>query len=524
MFKDKNEKVIYVGKAASLKARVRSYFQISPVYPIQNSKLVKEIADIDYIVTKSSAEALNLESNLIKEYKPKFNLRLKDDKKYPYIKISKYEEFPRISLTRDLTDKKAAYYGPYTDVTGVKKTLRLIKNLFPIRNCNKKLDSHKLERPCLNYYMKQCSAPCAGKITREQYQKLVNSVGMFLEGRMNEVLRSLKKQMKLVSKNQQYELAVKLREKAKNIEKITEKQKVNLLSTKDDDYIGIAKSDEKAIYICMLMVRRGKLIGQENFLLGPNNMFSDAEILESFIKQFYSKTSFIPATINVPFDIKDKSIIEDWLQSKIEHKVVLHVPKRGTGFELLNMASKNAKLKLESSFLEKKKVDILKSLKKILKSPTIPYIIEGFDVSNISGKEAVGAMVSFRGGEPDKNNWRRFKIKQTCGMDDYAMMREIVHRRYSRLLDECGQMPDLILIDGGRGHLSSAADEISKLGIDDVCIIALAKEQEHIFIKNKSKPIVLPRDSKELQLLQHIRDEAHRFAHSYHKKLRDKIP
>jgi len=345
-----------------------------------------------------------------------------------------------------------------------------------------------------------------------------------LEGRMNEVLRSLKKQMKLVSKNQQYELAAKLREKVKNIEKITEKQKVNLLSTKNDDYIGIAKSDKKAICICMLMVRGGKLIGQENFLLEPNNMFSDTEILESFINQFYSKTSFIPVTINVPFDIKDKSVIEAWLQKKIGHKVAVHVPKRGTKFELLNMASKNARLKLESRFLEKKKSDILKSLKRILKSPAIPHIIEGFDVSNISGKEAVGAMVSFKSGEPDKNNWRRFKIKQTCGIDDYAMIREIVRRRYSRLLHEGGQMPDLILIDGGRGHLSSASDEINKLGIDGISIIALAKAEEHIFIKNKSKPIVLPRDSKELQLLQHIRDEAHRFAHSYHKKLRNKIP
>ena len=520
IFKDKNGKVIYLGKAASLKDRVGSYFQTSPIYPTKNSKLVKEIADIDYIVTKSSAEALNLECNLIKEYKPEFNLRLKDDKKYPYIKISKYEEFPRLCLTRDLTDKKAAFYGPYPDVTGAKKTLRLIRNLFPIRNCNKKLDSHKLKRPCLNYYIKQCSGPCAGKITREQYQELVNSVRMFLEGRMNEVLRSLKKQMKLASKNQQYELAVNLREKVKNIEKITEKQKVNLLSTKNDDYIGIAKSDEKVIYICMFMVRSGKLIGQENFLLEPNNMFSDMEILESFIKQFYSKTSFIPATINVPFDIKDKSVIEDWLQSKIGHKVAVHVPKRGTKFELLNMASKNARLKLESRFLEKKKSDILKSLKRILKSPAIPHIIEGFDVSNISGKEAVGAMVSFKSGEPDKNNWRRFKIKQTCGIDDYAMIREIVHRRYSRLLHEGGQMPDLILIDGGRGHLSSVAGEIDKLGIYNVYVIALAKEQEYIFIKNKSKPIVLPRDSKELQLLQHIRDEAHRFAHNYHEKLR----
>lgn len=518
IFKGKNGKVIYVGKAVSLKGRVGSYFQTSPV---KNSKLVKEIADIDYIVTKSSAEALNLECNLIKEYKPKFNLRLKDDKKYPYIKISKYDAFPRISLTRDLTDKKAIFYGPYTDVSGAKKTLRLIRNLFPIRNCNKKLDSHKLERSCLNYYIKQCSGPCAGKITREQYQELVNSVRMFLEGRMNEVLRSLKKQMKLASKNQQYELAVKLREKVKNTEKITEKQKVNLLSTKNDDYIGIAKSDEKVIYICMFMVRSGKLIGQENFLLEPNNMFSDMETLESFIKQFYSKTSFIPATINVPFDIKDKSVIEDWLQSKIGHKVAVHVPKRGTKFELLNMASKNARLKLEPSFMEKKEADVLKSLKKILKSPTIPYIIEGFDVSNISGKEAVGAMVSFRDGEPDKNNWRRFKIKQTCGMDDYAMMREIVHRRYSRLMHEDSQMPDLILIDGGRGHLSSASDEINKLGIDDVCIVALAKAEEHIFVRGKSKPIILPRNSKPLQLLQHIRDEAHRFAHSYHKKLRN---
>ena len=446
---------------------------------------------------------------------------MKDGKKYPYIKISKYEEFPRICLTRDLTDKEATFYGPYADLRGVKKTLRLIRNLFPIRNCNKKLGSHKLERPCLNYYMKQCSGPCAGKITRKQYQKLVNSVGMFLEGRMNDVLRSLKKQMKLASRNQQYELAVKLREKVENIEKITEKQKVNLLSTKDDDYIGIAKSDEKVICICMLMVRRGKLIGQENFLLEPDNMFSDTEILESFIKQFYSKTSFIPATINVPFDIKDKSIIEDWLQSKIGHKVAVHVPKRGTKFELLNMARKNARLKLESRFLEKKKPDnILKSLKRIFKIPVVPYIIEGFDVSNISGKEVVGAMVSFKDGEPDKNNWRRFKIKQTRGIDDYAMMREIVLRRYSRLLREGGQMPDLILIDGGRGHLSSAVVEIDKLGINDVCIIALAKAEEHIFVRGKSNPIILPRNSKPLQLLQHIRDEAHRFAHSYHKKLR----
>ena len=266
--------------------------------------------------------------------------------------------------------------------------------------------------------------------------------------------------------------------------------------------------------------RRGKLIGQENFLLEPDNMFSDTEILESFIKQFYSKTSFIPATINVPFDIKDGSIIEDWLQSKIGHKVAVHVPKRGTRFELLNMARKNARLKLESSFMEKKKSDILKSLKRILKSPTIPHIIEGFDVSNISGKEAVGAMVNFRGAEPDKNNWRRFKIKQTCGMDDYAMIREIVNRRYSRLMHEDGQMPDLILIDGGRGHLSSASNEIDKLGIDGISIVALAKAEEHIFVRGKSNPIILPRNSKPLQLLQHIRDEAHRFAHSYHKKLR----
>ncbi len=462
--------------------------------------------------------------NLIKKYKPKFNIRLKDDKKYPYIKISKYEEFPRICLTRDIADKKAVYYGPYTDVIGLKKTLRLIRNLFPIRNCNKKLDSHKLEQPCLNYHIKQCSGPCAGKITREQYHRLVNSVEMFLEGRMKEVLRSLKKQMKLAGKNQQYELAAKLREKAENIEKITEKQKVNLISTKDEDYIGIAKSGKKTIHICVLMVRKGKLIEQESFLLEPNDIFSDTEILESFIKQFYSKTSFIPVAINVPFDIKDKCIIEDWLQEKIGHKVAVHVPKRGTKFELLNMAGKNARLKLESSSADKNKPDnVLKSLKSIVKSHTIPHIIEGFDVSNVSGKEAVGAMVSFKEGEPDKNNWRKFKIKQTRGIDDYAMMQEIVRRRYSRLLREGGQMPDLILIDGGRGHLSSASNEIDKLGIDNVCIIALAKAEEHIFVRGKSNPIILSRNSKPLQLLQRIRDEAHRFAHSYHKKLRNKI-
>jgi len=482
--------------------------------------LIKEIADIDYIATKSSTEALNLEINLIKEYKPKFNLRLKDDKKYPYIKINKYEEFPRICLTRDITDKKAVYYGPYVDVIGLKKTLRLIRNLFPIRSCNKKLDSHKLGRTCLNYHIKQCSGPCAGKITREQYHKLVNNVEMFLEGRMKEVLRSLKKQMKLAGKNQQYELAVELREKVKNIEKITEKQKVNLFSTKNEDYIGMAKNGKKSICMYILMIRKGKLIGQEHFLLEPNDIFSDTEIMESFIKQFYSKTSFIPRGINIPFNIKDKSIIENWLQEKIGRKAVIHVPKRGTKFEFLNMAVENARLKLELKSLDTKKADILISMKKILKSRTIPHVIEGFDVSNISGKEAVGAMVSFKDGEPDKNNWRRFKIKQTLGIDDYAMMREIVHRRYSRLLHEGGQMPDLILIDGGRGHLSSVAGEIDKLGIYNVYIIALAKEQEHIFVRGKSKPIILPRNSKPLQLLQHIRDEAHRFAHSYHEKLR----
>ncbi len=515
LMKDKGGNILYVGKALSLRKRVKSYFS-----PTSNPKIIAltdSVSDADYIVTDSQAEALMLECNLIKKYHPRYNVRLRDDKKYPFIKVSA-GSFPYICITRTLKMDGSKYYGPYTSAGAVRKAIKLMKKLFMLRSCKKDIKSPS--RTCLYYDLEQCIAPCTGKITEEEYGELVHSACLFLEGKAKKLIRQLRGQMKAEGDALHFEKAAIIRDRISALERIFEEQKMVSSSGEDEDYIAFAIEADLAC-VGLFPVREGKIVGQEQFLLEGVEKSSPSEILSSFVKQYYVSSSFLPGTIFLQEPIDDMELIREWLEEKKGGKVKILIPKRGRRHELIKRLEKNSALRLEE-VTSRREEDAVIQLKKLLALEVLPSRIEAFDISQTGGEEAVGSMVVFNGGLPERREYRRFRVQYAPGRDDCAQISEIVLRRYRKVLAGGKELPDLVLVDGGPGQLNSALFSLKELGITDIPVIALAKQYEHVFCEGVSEPLILPPASRALQLMRHIRDEAHRFATGFHRRLRRK--
>ncbi len=508
LMKDAEDRILYVGKAKSLKKRVKSYFRqdLDP----KTRALMRQFHHMEYMVTDTEKEALILESNLIKKHMPRYNIRLKDDKRYPYIQVTN-ERFPRVLITRRVIDDGSYYYGPFPEANPLRKMVKFLKALFKVRDCK------RMDGPCLNYQIDLCNAPCDKKITEENYKKLVDNVSMFFEGKFDEIMAALKKEMDEAAKNHEYEKAAVLRDQIGSVDGVLEKQKMEFTRSLDQDVIASA-SDKELACVVVFSVREGKIIGKDDFLMSGAENTSEEKIISAFLKQYYTGPRHVPAEIIVKKNVEDLKLIEEWLSEKREAPVSIEVPSDGVGYRLVRMVSKNAEIILNH---QKEVKGALVDLKKYLGIPKIPKRIEAFDISNISGKLAVASMVVFENGTPKKNSYRKYKI-QTPGPDDYAMMREVLERRYTNHMTSDTPEPDLVLVDGGKGQLNIATDVFKSIGMDDVPVIGLAKEFEHVFIPQTPSPLILPKTSEALLLLQRIRDEAHRFAVSYHKKLRSK--
>jgi len=547
LFLDKDRQVIYAGKAASLVKRVRSYFS-KKIFDPKTQKLVEKIKDIDYIVTSSEVEALNLEIDLIKQYKPLFNVRYVDDKSYPFVKVTLGEEFPTAIITRILGgDEEVGFFGPYTNVKSVRGTLKVAHRLFPIRNCKYDISSEKRvrKRPCLRYYLGLCSGPCVGLVGNKDYKQLVDQFCLFLKGNVGELVEELSQEMQKVAENLEFERAAVLRDKISSLKRfLKEGEKVFEADGVTRDFVGMARWNEEICFE-IFRVKDGRIINYDRMI--SENVpvsISDKGALREFIKQYYhSVLDDVPDELvlqpslafsegdidDLAEDLGEDEVISCWLSEKKGSPVKLVFPSEGRKLELVELAEKNAELHLKEGVLKEEEIqmdeekDFGKEVQNLLGLLAPPKRIEAVDISNIRGSNAVGSLVVFEDWEPKKSDYRRFKIRTVIGIDDFAMIGEVVYRRYKRLLEEGGRLPDLLLIDGGKGQLSAAINSLKKLGIDEgVPVIAVAKKFEEIFVKGKSKPLRLPEDDDILLFLRRIRDEAHRFAISYHKMVRRK--
>lgn len=507
IMKDKDEKIIYIGKAKNLIKRVQSYFRKNLDRP-KTKILMDHFNSLEYIVTNSEKEALILEANLIKKHKPTYNIRLKDDKRYPYVKITN-EKFPRLLITRNIT-KNGSYYGPFTDVGSVKKTVKFLKSLFKIRTCR------NMDGPCLNSQIDLCYAPCDDEISKEEYNEIIDKIDLFFQGKYSVIVKNLKKEMMEAASEQNYEKAAVLRDQIQSIEEVMDKQFVELADDDlDQDVIAISEYKDNFVIVVMA-VRNGKIVGKDDFLMNGTEYDSVEEVEYSFIQQYYGYNRHIPKQIIINQGIGDVSLLEDWLTDLRGNRVYIKVPEKGIKLRLVNMAQKNAEIIVHQ---KKKLENALIELKKYLKLEKLPRVIEGYDISNISGKLAVGSKVSFLDAKPNKKKYRHFKIN-TPGPNDFEMMKELLTKRFERI--DKDEEPDLIVIDGGKGQLGMACQVLKENNLEHIPIIGLAKEFEEIYIPNTSRPIIIPKDNKALYLLQQVRDESHRFAITYHRKLRSK--
>jgi excinuclease ABC subunit C len=530
LLKGENGDVLYIGKAINLRSRVRSYFHASATYPPKLQHLVWSVADVDFIVTDSELEALILECNLIKKYRPHFNVRLKDDKRYPYIKVTWQDDFPRVEVVRRMKSDGARYFGPYTSSSAMRQTLELLRRIFPYLTCNRKITGAD-DRACLYYHIKRCLGPCIGAVSREEYREMMNQVCLFLQGKGEEIVSSLRGQMESAAEAMEFERAASLRDQIQAIEQVTERQRVVSSSMSDQDAIALARRDGEAC-VQVFFVRGGKLVGREYFLMDGAEDVEAEEILASFLKQFYDHAAYVPPEVLLPVRVDEARLIEQWLRDKRGTKVLLHVPRRGAKRALVDMVVENATQTLSHLVareqLEQERAEAaLADLQAQLGLSTVPSRIEAYDISNIQGTAATGSMVVFVEGMPLKSQYRRFKIRTVQRADDYAMMQEVLRRRFRRAIvretaaeNTWAQLPDLIVIDGGKGQLNAALEVRAEYGLEDVPIVGLAKAQEQIFTPGQANPVSLPLDSPALQLMQHVRDEAHRFAISYHQRLR----
>ena len=533
---DEKDAIIYVGKAISLKNRVRQYFQSSRNKGAKIEQMVTHISRFEYIVTDSELEALVLECNLIKEHRPKYNTMLMDDKTYPFIKVTVNEPFPRVMMARRMKKDKAKYFGPYTSAGAVKDTIELIRKLYHIRSCNRSLpkDIGK-ERPCLNYHIHQCYAPCQGYISREEYRKSIDEVVRFLNGNYDPILKELEEKMLDASENLEFEKAIEYRELLASVQKIAQKQKITDTAGDDRDIIAMASEGEDAV-VQVFFIRGGRLIGRDHFYLKIAENDTKSEILSSFIKQFYAGTPYIPAELMLPEEIEDQEIIEEWLTTRREHKVRLRIPKKGTKEKLVELAQKNAQMVLKNDKERLKReegrtIGAVKELEKILGLTGI-IRMEAYDISNTNGFDSVGSMVVYEHGKPKRNDYRKFKIKSVQGPDDYASMNEVLTRRFEHGLRERQDesetggfqaFPDLIMMDGGRGQVNIALEVLEKLNLH-ISVCGMVKDDNHrtrgLYFNNVELPI--DRNSECFRLITRIQDEAHRFAITFHRQLRSK--
>ena len=517
---DAEGKVIYVGKAVVLKNRVRSYFRNLASHTPKVRAMVEKIAEIETIVTSSEVEALILECNLIKKYRPRYNISLKDDKTYPYLKVTVQEDFPRLFATRRLSRDGAKYYGPYADAGAMHATVKLLRGMFPLRTCRKM----NPDRPCLNYHIKRCLAPCAGYVSKDEYRKMIQSVCMVLDGRTAELERDLKRRMQEAAENYAFEEAARLRDQLQAVERLNESQKAVTNNGGDMDVIGYGQ-DMTGICLQIFFVRKGKLIGRDNFFLHDDGD-EPREVLTAFVKQYYNEATFIPKEIILPYlpEEDEARLITSWLTEKAQRKIELLTPRRGVKRELLQLANDNAAKLLEErlrkgSLSLKNDAQAAEELQQALGLTHSLERMDCFDISHTQGSETVASMVVFRNGSVSKKDYRKYKIVSAEGKpDDFKSMQEVVYRRYKDYED----LPSLVVIDGGKGQLSSALEVIRGLGLAELPVVGLAKREEEIFLPHQSESILLDRDSAALHLIQRIRDEAHRFAITYHRKLRGK--
>ena len=544
LLKDSQGEVLYVGKAASLRHRLQSYFGSLNNSEPKIRQLVARVRDFEFIVTESEAEALILENTFIKSHRPKYNARLKDDKTYPYLKIGLNEEFPQVYITRRVVNDGARYFGPYASAGSVRKTMDLLKKLFPYRSCTRVITGSDA-RPCLEYFINRCVAPCIGAAGKEEYRRVIDQVVMFMEGRTEAVVKDLRGKMEEAAERLEFEGASLLRDQLRAIERVTEGQKVVSLTEEDQDVIALARGRDEA-WVEVFFVRRGKLIGREHFIMGGVQDDEPSHVLADFVKQYYDSVPQVPPRLLLQHPLEDADLIQQWLEQKRGKKVELRVPLRGEKRRLVEMVEENARQGLEQ--LKAKwlsDTDTLESameeIQERLNLPRLPRRMECYDISNIQGTTPVGSMVVFEDGQAKSSHYRRFQIKTVEGIDDYAMMQEMLRRRFRRLghvkgdgeagepatseggrgqNQSWGIIPDLVLIDGGKGHLNAVVEVFLELGIDSVPLASLAKEHEEIFVRDTPESIMLPRGSPALFLVQRLRDEAHRFAVTYHQKSR----
>ncbi len=579
--KDEDGSVLYVGKAASLRNRVRSYFQTPAGKEPKIQVLVQRIADFEYIVTESVQEALLLENLLIKQHRPFYNARLKDDKTYPYIKIDPKEEFPQVYFTRRVLADGARYFGPFASAGSVRKTMDLLKKLFPYRSCTKPITGTD-ERPCLEYYIHRCVGPCIGAVSKDEYHEVIDQVFQFLDGDSEQVTRDLQQKMVDASDALQFERAAVLRDQVRAIDSVTQNQKVVSARDEDSDVIALA-NDQGEVWVELFKIRKGKLIGRDHFLMEGGEAEEEPRLMEEFLQQFYAATPDVPRTLVVQHPVEDADAIESWLSEKRGHRVSIVHPQRGDKRRLVEMASENALEGLNQRRIKwlsesDKVMQAMTELQEALNLPELPDRIECYDISNIQGTNSVGSMVVFEGGRPKTSHYRRFQIKDVEGINDYASMQEMLRRRFRRLGEErreqrdaavesdpagapsepeddqatppparqrkrryaktgalapdegkqqplqtsFGLVPGLVIIDGGKGHLNAVQEVFLELGITDIPLCSLAKQEEEIFLPHMPEPVLLQRGSQGLYLVQRIRDEAHRFAITYHRQRRSK--
>jgi len=534
LMRDAEGNILYVGKAVNLRQRVRSYFGTRQELSPKLQRLVSRVNDLDFFVTTSEQEALILELNLIKRHRPRYNVRLKDDKTFPYLKIDLNEDWPRVYITRRLEENGGRYFGPFASAKSVRQTLKLIKGIFPFRSCSKTITGSDL-RPCLEYHIRHCLGPCIGSVSRQEYAEVIKQTILFLEGKQEIVVQELESKMEKAAEALDFEKAALLRDQIQAVNKVIEGQRIATTVKGEQDVIAFAGEKDQA-YVQVFFIRSGKLIGRESFVLQGTRSEEPYQIMTSFVKQFYDSSPSIPPLLLLQHPVEDTTVIENWLQSKRGARVHIQVPYRGNKKQLVQIVAENAEqglqqLKIKQLAAPTALVAALAEIKRELHLPCLPWRMEGYDISNIQGTAAVGSMVVFDQGKPKPSHYRRFRIKTVPGADDYAMLREVLKRRFKRSSiknsdtftpDTWTILPDLVLIDGGKGQLNTALSAMRDMGAGSIPVASLAKENEEIFIPQEKEPVVLPGNSSALQLLQRLRDEAHRFALGYHQKIHKK--
>ncbi len=528
LFKDARDRIIYIGKAKNLRNRVRTYFQSSAAHTDRTARMVAQVVDFDLMLTDTEVEALILEANLVHEHKPRYNVNLKDDKHFPYIKVTTQEAFPRVLIVRRIEKDGATYFGPYTSARGMRKTVAFLTRLFKIRSCAYVIPppEGKSLKVCLDYHIKRCEGPCEGLVSREQYGAGVESVLMVLRGKSKSLIERLQQKMQAASDNLDFEEAAERRDQIEALQSVMIKQKVDVGDLVDRDIIAIAREDTDAVAIVM-QIREGVLIGRQDFQLSAESDHEDGTVLETFIMQYYNHQPNLPDELFLPYGFPEQSLVEQWLKMERGSRVRVVTPQIGEKVRLVELAARNARLLLDELLIQKRQVSertskLVTSLKDALKLQRSPRTIVCFDISNTGETDAVGSAVFFDNAKPRKKEYRHFKIKTVTGQDDFKMMQEVISRYFRRRVEEELPLPDLLVVDGGKGQLSAALKELRKLGLDQQPAIGLAKRLEEVFVPGVSESIVIPRSAPALMLLKQIRDEAHRFAVTYNRKVRTK--